>query len=85
MKSFKSVFVAILGAVSLVYLLNPTLGVFELIPDNFPVVGNLDEATATAVLLASLAHFGLDFRGLFGKRKESVNQAESIPESKSTA
>jgi len=35
--------IAILG---LVYLLNPTFGIFELIPDNIPIVGNLDEGAA---------------------------------------
>ena len=34
---------ALLG---LIYILNPTLGVFELIPDNLPLVGNLDEGAA---------------------------------------
>lgn len=46
--------------VSLVYLANPTLGVFELLPDNLPVVGNLDEAFFTWVLLASLTVLGIE-------------------------
>jgi len=29
-----------------VYLLNPGLGIFELLPDQLPLVGNLDEAGA---------------------------------------
>lgn len=40
---------------SLVYLINPGAGVFELLPDNIPGIGNLDEATAVAVLLWSWA------------------------------
>ena len=39
---------------ALVYLLNPTAGIFEWIPDNLPIVGNLDEAAATALLLYGL-------------------------------
>ena len=35
-----------------VYVLNPGAGVFELIPDNLPVVGNLDEAAAVGLLIA---------------------------------
>jgi len=31
---------------SLVYLLNPTFGIFEIIPDNLPLIGNLDEGAA---------------------------------------
>lgn len=34
------------GVVGLLYILNPTLGVFELLPDNLPIVGNLDEGAA---------------------------------------
>ena len=47
------VFLCIVGGLSsVVYLLNPGAGIFELIPDNFPVFGNLDEAGATALLIA---------------------------------
>jgi uncharacterized membrane protein YkvA (DUF1232 family) len=38
-------------AACLIYLLNPGLGIFELIPDNLPVVGNLDEGAAAALLV----------------------------------
>jgi hypothetical protein len=34
-----------------VYIINPTFGVFEFIPDNWPLIGNLDEAGATALLI----------------------------------
>jgi len=34
-----------------VYLLNPTAGLFELLPDNLPLIGNLDEAGATALVI----------------------------------
>lgn len=40
----------------IVYLINPTLGVFELIPDNLPVVGNIDEVFVAGLLL-SLINF----------------------------
>jgi hypothetical protein len=40
------------GAVlCVIYLLNLDAGVCELIPDNFPVIGNLDEAGATVLLV----------------------------------
>ncbi len=38
--------VYIVAIIGLIYLLNPTFGVFELIPDNLPLVGNLDEGAA---------------------------------------
>jgi len=56
----KKALVFMLGAVSALYLLNPTAGFFELIPDNFPIIGNLDEVVATLLLLRCLAYFGVD-------------------------
>jgi uncharacterized membrane protein YkvA (DUF1232 family) len=38
-------------AIGAIYLVNPTAGVLELIPDMLPFVGNLDEAGATALLI----------------------------------
>jgi len=38
-------------ALGIVYLINPTAGVLELIPDALPFVGNLDEAAATALVI----------------------------------
>lgn len=38
------------GIVGLLYLLNPAMGFFELIPDNIPIVGNLDEGAAAILV-----------------------------------
>ena len=65
---FKNIMVVLAGLISLVYLLNPTAGVLELIPDNFPIVGNLDEAAACAILLAVLRYYGIDLTRFIGKR-----------------
>ena len=54
-----SVSYLLLGSLCLLYLFNPTLGVFELLPDNLPGVGNLDEAAATAGLLWAMNQLGL--------------------------
>jgi hypothetical protein len=56
----KKVLVFGLGLLSALYIINPTMGVFELIPDNLPVIGNLDEVMATLLLLRCLAYFGID-------------------------
>jgi uncharacterized membrane protein YkvA (DUF1232 family) len=56
----KKVVVVCLGLVAVIYLLNPGAGIFELIPDNLPLVGNLDEAAAVALLLMCLRYFGLE-------------------------
>jgi hypothetical protein len=54
---------AVLGViVSVIYLSNITLGVFE-IPDNLPFVGNLDEVFFSGVLFASLARLGIRLPG----------------------
>jgi uncharacterized membrane protein YkvA (DUF1232 family) len=66
----KNLLVGLAGVLALLYLLNPTLGVFEFIPDNIPFVGNLDEATASMVLLAVLRYFGWDIGNLFKHRSE---------------
>lgn len=43
----------IVAILCLVYLLNPTGGI-DIIPDNLPVVGNIDEMGATLLLIRSL-------------------------------
>jgi hypothetical protein len=75
MKAFiKGTFVLALGAISTLYLINPTAGIFELIPDNMPLVGNLDEFAASALLLNCLAYFGLNVR-LFSPHERTNKSA----------
>lgn len=64
----KTVGVIILGVLSLLYIFNPGAGIFELIPDNIPFLGNLDEATAAMILLACLRYFGIDIGDIFNRR-----------------
>ncbi len=73
----KSVIVAILGLLSLIYIINPTAGFIEFIPDNFPIIGNLDEAAATALLLSCLSYFGIDLFNLFKKDKKNNRVIEN--------
>lgn len=40
-----------------IYILNPTIGVFEVIPDNLPLVGNLDEGVAAVLIWYGLLEF----------------------------
>ncbi len=40
-------------ALTAIYLLNPTGG-FDLLPDNLPILGNLDEILATIILMKFL-------------------------------
>ncbi len=75
----KTFFVVLTGVVAFLYIMNPTAGIFEFIPDNIPVIGNLDEAGATALIIAALGYFGVDFAHMF-KRKESDVKKENIKE-----
>lgn len=43
-------------ALGALYILNPTAGVLEILPDNLPGIGNLDEAGATALLILCLRY-----------------------------
>lgn len=63
----KDILVALAGLLSLVYLVNPGAGVFELIPDNFPIIGNLDEAAACALILAAFRYYGIDLTAFLGR------------------
>jgi uncharacterized membrane protein YkvA (DUF1232 family) len=63
----------LLGLLSLIYLLNPTAGIFELIPDNIPLIGNLDEAAAVTLLLMCLRYFGYDLPDIFNPDKKNSN------------
>jgi len=56
--------------ISSIYLLNFTFGVWEL-PDNLPIIGNLDELAAATLLIASLKHFGIDFTNFLIPSKPS--------------
>jgi hypothetical protein len=67
---FKEMLILGLGALALVYLMYPSLGVFELIPDAIPVIGSLDEATATIILINTLRYYGLDLSRLYGKTRQ---------------
>ncbi len=65
----KNIVVIMVGLLSILYLLNPGAGVFELIPDNIPGLGNLDEATAVLLLVSCLRYFGIDIANVFRKKK----------------
>lgn len=49
----------LLGLICLIYLINPTAGIIELLPDVLPVVGNLDEGAATMGIVIALRNLGI--------------------------
>ena len=66
----KRIVVFSVGVLAAIYILNPTAGLFEIIPDNLPLVGNLDEAAAVALLLMCLSYFGIDLPNIFKRDKD---------------
>jgi 4-hydroxybenzoate polyprenyltransferase len=66
----KRIVVFCVGLLATIYILNPTAGLFEIIPDNLPLVGNLDEAAAVALLLMCLSYFGIDLPNIFRRDKD---------------
>ena len=75
----KKIAIFCLGLLAALYILNPTAGVFEIIPDNLPLVGNLDEAAAVALLLMCLKYFGIDLPNIFRRGKEEEKTIEINP------
>lgn len=70
--------VAVLGGIlGVVYILNPTAGIVELIPDNIPFIGNLDEAAAVVLILGCLRHFNIDLTKYF-KSKAGPSAKDTI-------
>ena len=65
----KSFFVIIVGIIAFLVLCIPDP--FEVIP----LVGALDEATATAVILACARYFGFDLSKFFGRKGEKETSA----------
>lgn len=65
--------VYLMAVVGGIYLLNPTAGILEFIPDTIPLIGNLDEGGATLAVWYGLLEF------LEGKRRLR-NRPEDTPE-----
>ena len=61
----KSFVVFVIGAVASLVLVMPSI-----LPDFIPVIGALNEATATAVLLACARYFGFDLSRFFGRKSQ---------------
>lgn len=60
----------LLTLIGFVYLLNPTAGLVELIPDNLPIVGNLDEGAAALLVWQGLNE-------ILNSRKKRKNNRKS--------
>lgn len=68
-----------MGLVAALYLLNPGWGWIEILPDGLPLVGNLDEAGATALVLMVLSYWGFDVTRVGGALRGWSQGGRSLP------
>ena len=68
-----SLMVSGVGAFSVLVLLFPSV-----LPDIIPIIGALDEAVATGLLISCLAYFGVDIGAVFGRSKKKRNESDVI-------
>ncbi len=61
-----------LAVVGIIYILNPTSGFIEVIPDNIPLIGNMDEGVAVMLILAGIVE-ALEGRKIHKSKKEQVD------------
>ena len=76
LKKFASIIGLIIGVI---YILNPTFGVFELIPDNLPYIGNLDEASAVLLILACIKELKNKGNGEKEEKEEKDQDSRKEP------
>lgn len=75
-KGFAKRAAALVGAVgSIAYLSNIGVGVVEFLPDNLPLVGNLDEMAFTFLLLYCSSYLGIPVPGLKGGTRGLTKRA----------
>ncbi len=76
----KEMLILALAAIAGIYLLNPTAGLFELIPDVIPFLGNLDEAGAMLILVNTAAYYGLDLSRMYGRSAPAQRETVEMPQ-----
>lgn len=76
MNFFTHIQVILVGFFSFLYLVNLTGGTFELIPDLFPFLGNMDEIGATVIFLSCLRYYGIDLTNSLASQKKIALSTE---------
>ncbi len=83
LRLFREMAIVFLGLFAAIYLVYPSLGVFELIPDAIPLVGSMDEAGATLLLANTLNYYGINLTALYskpGKKRQRVMRLPPPPQ-----
>jgi len=68
--------VFLLAIFGVIYLLNPTAGILEFLPDNLPFIGNLDESVAVMLVLAGIVEL-LEGKKYRQQKKNASSENES--------
>lgn len=68
-----TVIVTGIGLFSALVLIFPSM-----VPDIIPVVGAMDEAVATTLLISCLAYFGVDIGSIFGRKKKDEDDVIDV-------
>lgn len=74
MKALNGLLVIASGLLAAIYLANPGAGVIEFIPDNIPIIGNLDEMGATLILLNCLGYFGINLNRAANSKRSAPSE-----------
>lgn len=69
----KGVLVFLAGFFALLVLIFPSI-----LPDFIPVIGALDEATATAIIIACARYFGWDLSKFLGRKNEAKDEVVDV-------
>ncbi len=64
------------------YVINPTAGIFELLPDNLPLVGNLDEAAAMFLIFGAMRYLGMRLPEFIERWTQPVPRLPSLTDRK---
>lgn len=72
----KDLTVVVVALIAFFYIFNPGAGILEFIPDNFPVIGNLDEAAAVAIIVSAFKYFGISFPNIFKSEERKSETAK---------
>lgn len=78
MKIFKDITVIGAAILAIIYIINPTAGFVEFIPDNFPIIGNLDEAGAVLIIISAFRYFGIELADLFNSKDRVKKEEKNV-------
>lgn len=67
-----------LSAIGIIYVLNPTAGFLEFLPDNLPIIGNLDEGLAYMLIYYGIMEFIAPYIGFGDTQQPQGDDDEDV-------